>query len=273
MHATDRTPIGIAHLTALDVPPAELVGMAARTGYASVGLRLFAAYPGAPVYSLPPGSAALRDLLDRLDATGVRVHDIETITLDAEFSLDGVSQVFESGAALGARRVTVSGDDPDAGRLVANYAALCDLAAPFGLGVDIENLGWRRVATFADALALAQAAARPNAGVLVDALHFFRNGGRPADLAAVPPGLLRCAQLCDAPAAAPTTRDGLVAEARGGRMAPGAGALDLRALVASLPEGTALSLEVPTGEGLPAETLLARLMAATRAFLSAGPPG
>ena len=45
------------------------------------------------------------------------------------------------------------------------------------MAVDLENMGWRPVRTFSDSLAVVEAAGAKNAGVLVDALHFYRNGG------------------------------------------------------------------------------------------------
>ena len=49
-----------------------------------------------------------------------------------------------SAAALGACRLSVCGDDPEQSRLVANFAGLCDLAAEFGIGVDLECMAWRQ---------------------------------------------------------------------------------------------------------------------------------
>ena len=62
-------PLGLAHFTALEVPPLDLVDLAADIGYAAIGLRLIPAAPGMTFYSLPAGSAALRDLRHRLDDT------------------------------------------------------------------------------------------------------------------------------------------------------------------------------------------------------------
>jgi hypothetical protein len=47
-------------------------------------------------------------------------------------------------------------------------------------------------------IGVVRAAARPNAGKLVDALHLARTGGVPADVLTAPAGLIRSAQLCDA---------------------------------------------------------------------------
>lgn len=260
-------PVGLAHLTALDIPPRAFVELAARTGFQSVGLRLFAAYPGAPVYSLPAGSPALRELRETMAATGVSVFDIETITIDPTFTLEGVAEVFESGREMGARRVTVSGDDPDYVRLVSNFAALCELAHHFDLSIDFENLGWRSVATFGQALELVRTAQQPNAGVLVDALHFFRNGGRLDVLADAPASVIRSVQLCDAPARTPANKEEMVAEARGGRLPPGEGTLDLLGLLATVPPDSALSVEVPMESALPVEARVRHVFDATQALL------
>ena len=55
-------------------------------------------------------------------------------------------------------------------------------------------------------------------------------------------------QLCDAPAQAP---DDLVAEARTRRLLPGAGELDLAALLDALPAGLAYGVEVPLASQRP----------------------
>ena len=51
--------------------------------------------------------------------------------------------------------------------------------------------------------------------------------------------------LCDAPAAPPPS-EGLRTEARGHRLYPGEGRLDLAAFVAAFPPGTPAALEAPS---------------------------
>jgi sugar phosphate isomerase/epimerase len=270
MNTRAQPPLGLAHFTVLEVPPLELVRLAARTGFAFVGLRLHPAFPGAPFYELPTQSAAFRDMRRCLADEGVRVHDIEFVTVDAAFEPEGLQPIIEAAAGLGAQRLSVCGDDPDRSRLVARIAALCDLAAGFGMGVDLECMAWRQVASLPDAVRVMAATGRPNAGVLVDALHLSRTGGTPEDVRAAPRGLLRSAQLCDAPAAIPASRDDIIMEARSRRLPPGEGELPLRELLTALPPDAAISLEVPMATPEPAAERARRLHDAARRLFARG---
>lgn len=266
-------PLGLAHFTVLEVPPLDLVSLAAGIGYASIGLRLYPAFPGAPFYELPAGTARSQQMRSRLRDEGIQVHDIEFVTIDADFSAARLEGVLEAAGALGARRVSVCGDDPDRSRLTANFASLCDLAAQYVLGVDLECMAWRQVASFADALEVVSAANRHNGGLLVDALHLSRSGGSPMDLRTAPATLISSAQLCDAVASRPTTQEALIKEARSGRLPPGQGALPLRELLAELPGGTALSVEVPlSGSADPQQHARDNFLAAQRLFASLRQP-
>lgn len=60
--------------------------------------------------------------------------------------------------------------DPDRGRLIDRFGALCDLAAPFGLTIDIEFFPWTDVPNLSQAAAVVAAVDRTNSGILVDAL-------------------------------------------------------------------------------------------------------
>lgn len=261
-------PLGLAHFTVLEVPPLELVALAARTGHASIGLRQVQGAPGTPYYEVPAGSTTLAELRRRLAGEGIRLHDVEIVTIGTDFDPASLVPVLESSAELGAGHLSVCADDPDRARLVDRFAALCDLAAGFGIGVDLEWMGWRAVRTLADALDVVTRAGRPNARILVDALHLARNGGTPADIARVPPGLIRSVQLCDAGPKAPTTVDDIIREARSGRLPPGEGVLPLADLLAALPAGANLSLEVPMGTAEAAEARATRVYAATMALLT-----
>lgn len=263
------TVLGLAHLTALDLPPTELVKEAGRAGFRSVGLRLHPAMAGGAAYPARIGSCAYRELHAVLAGEGVRLHEVEFIPLVPEIDVPSLAGVLETGARLGAAAVTVSGDDPDAARLGASFAALCDLAAEFGLRADLEFMRWRAVGTLAQALAVLRQADKPNGAILVDALHLNRSGGQPGDLRDVPACFLRAAQLCDAAPAMPAP-EAVIAEAREGRLLPGEGGLPLPALLAALPADVALSVETPV-RGLDAKARIAAAYAATRRLLQGLP--
>jgi len=256
--------LGIAHFTVLEVPPAELVTLAARIGYGFVGLRLHPAFPGAPFYEIPAGSEAMREMRRRMDGEGVRVHDIEFVVVDAAFVPSDLGAILESAGELGAKRLSICADDPDRGRLIANVAELCDLAADVGMGVDLECMAWREIASLPDAVRVVEAAGRPNGGALVDALHLSRTGGTPDDLRCVSPGIVRTAQLCDAPAARPASNEAVIQEARSRRLLPGRGELPLLDLLAALPDHATLSVEVPMPAGASPEAHARRVFDATR---------
>lgn len=261
-------PLGLAHFTCIEVPPPDLVGLAARAGYAAVGLRLHPAFPGAPSYEIPAGSEASRDMQRRLQGEGMRVHDIEFVTIGEDFSAGSLTGVLEAAGALGAKRLSVCGDDSERSRLVANFAALCDLAAPFGIGVDLECMAWRTVSSLPLAVRVVEEAGRPNGGVLVDALHLSRTGGSPQDVREISPERVRSAQLCDARAERPVGDDAVIREARSGRLLPGEGHLPLTELLAALPDHATLSVEVPMAGGEAAEEHARRVLHATRGLLA-----
>ncbi|OLL32547.1 xylose isomerase [Burkholderia sp. SRS-W-2-2016] len=253
-------PLALAHLTALDVEPVQWVRAAARAGFAAVGLRLYPATEGGIAYLSAPGSEAHRALRDTLAGEGLVVHDVEFVPVVPELDPASLSGLFEAAASLGARCVSVSGDDPDSARLAVKLAELAERAQPFGLRIDLEFMRWRHVGSLAQARAVIARAAHSNLALLVDALHLSRSGGTPDDIAALPPAAIGAVQLCDAPALQPETDDDAIREARMNRMAPGAGALPLDALLRAVSPEVALSVEMP----MPSLPLDARLELAYR---------
>jgi len=134
------------------------------------------------------------------------------------------------------------------------------LAAPHGVTVLLEPVSWNPVRSLAQATEVLRAAAQPNAGLLVDALHFHRMGESLDALAALPRPWLSLAHLCDAPAKpAPPTDEARRDEARTARMMPGEGGLDLSAWIGRLPPSAQLSVEIPN------RRQLAELMPSARA--------
>jgi sugar phosphate isomerase/epimerase len=235
----------IAPLTTLALDPPAMILLAAATGYAGVGLRLAPVAAGGIAWPLMHDPALKRQTLARMRETGVEVVDVELVRLTRGFDLAAWPAFLEAGAEVGAKRVIAQGYDPDRSRTIDNYGRLCDLAAPFGLGVDLEFPTWIEVPDFASAVAVVAAADRPNAGVLVDALHFFRGGATPGDLEGLPPAWFRLMQLCDAPAEPPVAPKEVIRFAREARLMPGEGELDLIGLSRALPKDLWVSVEVP----------------------------
>ena len=154
----------------------------------------------------------------------------------------------EVSARLGAKNVLVMSAEPEEARTLERFCELCDRAAVYGLQVGLEFAIYTGVRTLAHAAHVVAQSKRPNASVLIDALHFSRSGGLPAHVASVDPSLLRYAQICDAgpDMPGPTDMSALIREARTGRLLPGEGVLPLADLVAALPEGAPLAIEAPS---------------------------
>lgn len=265
-------PLGLAHLTALQLAPAALVTEAARAGFAAVGLRYIPATSDGPAYPTEVGTEAHRALKRVLAGEGVRVSDIELVQLTPTIDIAALAGRLEAGADLGAVSVIASGDDPDQSRLTAHFAELCQLAASFGMRVDLEFMRWRVIGGLLQAAATVAEAGQTNGAILVDALHLTRSGGEADDLILLPDRWLRAAQLCDASTEPPANERAIIAEAREGRLPPGAGALPLGALLEALPADTSLSVEMPM-PALDARERIATAFNATRHLLEGRPRG
>lgn len=237
-----RAPLSLHHLTALDLAPADLVSLAAELGCSHVGL--FVHLPAQVRARFPlVGDAAGETLVRRrLDETGVRVNNLEVFALAAGTDLAEFRPALERGLRLGARQATVHIHEPDEARAVAAFTAFCDLAADYGLLASLEFTSFAQVRTLAQAVRIVEAAGRENGVIAIDALHFFRNGGQPGQVAALDPGRIGYVQLCDGPRVAPAD---LYAEAVNQRLVPGAGEFPLEQLIGALPSEVLLDVEVP----------------------------
>ncbi len=227
----------LAHLTALSLSPPELVEAAAAAGYRYVGLRLNRVTPQEPHYPLATDPALMRTTKVRLAAAGVEVLDIELARISPQDDPRELQRSLEAGAELGARHVITQLPDPDRARKIDRFALLCEMARPLGLTVDLEFPSWTETPDLGEAARVLRAAAQPNAGILVDVLHFARSGSSVAQLRELPAEWFHFAHVCDAPAAVPATNDGLIHTARFERLFPGEGGIDVHAILDALRRG------------------------------------
>ena len=246
----------LAHLTVLSLAPGEMIGVAARAGYRYVGLRLNRVTSAEPLYPLLTDRALMRDTKARLADTGVGVLDVELARMDPGHDPQSYRTLLEAAVELGARHVITQLPDPVRTRATERFAEICDLAAPLGLGIDLEFPSWTETPNLAEAVRVLRSVERPNAGILVDTLHFDRSNSSRDVLKTLPRRWFRFAHVCDAPREKPATVDGVIHTARAERLFPGDGGIDVRGILECLPPDIPYALEIP-GETLAARVGLA----------------
>jgi sugar phosphate isomerase/epimerase len=264
-------PLSLSYYTAPELSAPESVEVAAETGCRYVGIRLLGGQPRGDSPPIMTDPAVRREMLRRLRDTGVDVLDASTARIVPESAITDFRQFLDVAAELGARHVLASGNDPDASRLSAHFAQLCDAASAYRLTVDIEFVPWMSIASLSIAHRIVAATGRTNLGIVVDALHFDRSGSTLEQLAAIPPGWLHYMQICDAPAGWSADPASLLHAAVKERLFPGDGAIDLVGVLRTLPRGIPLALEIPTetlARTLDARARVSRAVAATRRVLA-----
>jgi sugar phosphate isomerase/epimerase len=251
--------IGLAALTCIELAPPDLVSTAAAAGYDCVGLRLI------PIAGQTLPAFEERELERRMADTGVGVLDVEVFRLEAGTDVAAFEPTLALAARLKASELLAHGADADENRLVETLSRLCELAGRYGLNVNVEPMPWVEVSTVAKARRILDKAARTNAALLVDPIHFFRADNSFDDLKGAP---LRYLQFCDAHHGRPTEVQELMRQARGDRLFPGDGALDLRGLLGALPPGLPACIELPYAKPMPPLERARRALEASRRYLT-----
>lgn len=249
--------LGMDHLTMLDLSPPDFVSVAGEAGFDVAGLRVLAAARDEEPWPMHPDGPMLAETLRRMDETGVSVLDVEVVRLRPDTTRDSYAELLESGAKLGARYITVNGDDPDLGRAAETFATLVADAKPYGLRPLMEAIPYTEVSDLTAAVRIAEGS--DGGGILLDSLHFRRFGASLEVLRDLDRDLLACVQLCDGPLEVPQdlprpkslprgqSTDGtdLQLESRAMRQLPGDGELPLKEFLAALPPELPVSLEAP----------------------------
>jgi sugar phosphate isomerase/epimerase len=266
-------PFSLAHLTMLSVPPPQLVETAARAGYQFVSLRpIPVGAPNEPLYPLGTDRALLARTKAALAATGVGLLDIEVARIIKEAKPRDYLPALSAAAELGGRHVLSSAWCDDRPYILEFFAELCDLAQPFGLTVDLEFVTWSGVRTLDEAVEVVKAANRPNAGVVIDTLHFDRCHAELEKLSSLPREWFHFAQISDAPATYSTEREELIRIGRAERLYLGEGGIDVGSILGRLPQ-VPLSIEIPNVaklESLGAEQYARLCIETARSYLAAG---
>jgi sugar phosphate isomerase/epimerase len=234
----------LAQLGMYELTPPEFVSCAAAAGFDAVGIKLNSNRPDLRNYPIIGDTPMLRETVNRLDDTGVTVSDVTSLRMTEDFDFAEIPPLFESANRLGAKSFVVIGGDADHARTAETFGRLCQLAAPFGLTIDLEFMMYSAIKTLADGLAIVRQADQPNGGILIDCLHLSRAGTAPSTIQDVEKKYLNIMQLCDALAQSPPP-SGLPEEARHNRLPAGQGGLNLAAIMQFLPSDIEVSVEIP----------------------------
>lgn len=256
--------IGLASGVVRDVGPVETIHAAACGGWDMVGL-----WVDPDIWT----DATTEEVLDALAETKLSVIDVEVIRIQPGPLDPKHLRILDVGIDVGAANALVVSQDPDASATAEKFAALCAHVSGKPLRVALEFGLFSEVKTIHAANAILDAVDHPSAALLVDTLHLSRSGSTAADIAATPRHRLTYAQICDAPASGPDPSDGkaILEEALWDRLQVGDGALDVAGMIAALPPGVPLSVEMRSktlNEDLPNPSARSIVTAeATRAFL------
>jgi sugar phosphate isomerase/epimerase len=260
----------IAPTSLQDTTQLEYIDATIAAGYDGIGLRVHRS-PGLPFHPVVGDAALIREMRARLQ--GFEVFDLYSFYLQPDTDVASFAPAMELGASFGARYATVMGADDDWSRQRDNFVKTCDLAKQFDLTCSLEFAVIRPLATLWQTVQLIEEAQR-HAVICIDPLHLARSGGSPADVKALDPKYFPYAQISDGfldpgePNPALFGKLGL-----GKRAMPGEGKLPLREVIAALPPGIPLSVELPHGlapQGTSARDWAKATLESTRNFLAHG---
>ena len=110
--------------------------------------------------------------------------------------------------------------------------------------MSLEFPHWTETGTLAEAARVVRVVNRPNAGNLVDMLHFGRSHSSVNQLAKLPREWFRFAHVCDAAIEVPPTIEGIIRTARDERQFPTRAALP-SARSSRMPQDIPYALEIP----------------------------
>ena len=246
--ANSYTPLySLAHLTLINCTPAELVYIAARAGYDAVSPRFIPMHVQGEFIQSPLDKSQVRAMKTALATTGLKVLDIEIARITEDCDPHEFEAALELGAELGAHHLVMSAwtvRRDDRNFLLDIYAEACNLAAPFGLTVDLEFPSFSRLRTLDEVLDIVRAVDQPNSGILVDTLYLHLSRVDIGELLHVPPQWLHSLQISDCLPGIADTREGMIQLARDARLYPGEGWIDFAGIIERCPPMN-YSIELP----------------------------
>ena len=245
--ATAQPLYSLAHLTLINATAPELIYIAARAGYDAVSPRFIQMNVPGEFAESPVDKQMVHATKTALATTGLKVLDVELARITEDCDPRSFEPACELGGELGAKRMIMSAwttDRTDRNFLIDCYGETCDIAAQYGLSVDLEFPSFSRLRTLDETLDIVRAADRPNGGILVDTLYLHLSRVDLAELLHVPSELLNFLHISDALPGIADTRQGMIQLARDARLYPSEGCIDFKGIIERMPV-VDYSIELP----------------------------
>ena len=236
--ATAQPLYSLAHLTLINATAPELIYIAARAGYDAVSPRFIQMNVPGEFAESPVDKQMVRATKTALATTGLKVLDVELARITEDCDPRSFEPACELGGELGAKRMIMSAwttDRTDRNFLIDCYGETCDIAAQYGLSVDLEFPSFSRLRTLDETLDIVRAADRPNGGILVDTLYLHLSRVDLAELLHVPSELFNFLHISDALPGIADTRQGMIQLARDARLYPSEGCIDFKGIIERMP--------------------------------------
>ncbi|MFC5947463.1 sugar phosphate isomerase/epimerase family protein [Pseudonocardia lutea] len=223
-----ETPLAMGAICFRDRPFDQILAAASASAFPGIGLTV-----GQCLSALERG-ISWDDLPSRIAGAGLRLAEFELVRLCEDGPVAAANRLVEELAlALRPDRVHVAAFRGEAARIADEFAAVCERLAP--VPVAVEFMPYSAVSSLDQARELVGTVAAPNAGIVLDVLHFFRSGGRIEQLDRDLLEAVVCIQLSDV-----VRRPGVrpIDEARHLRTYPGRGSLDIAGFLRAVREAT-----------------------------------
>lgn len=225
--------------------PAEILYNAKQLGFDMVSIRSIPqGVPGESVFDLT-NPVIYQATKQAIDETGLFIHDVDLAAIYENTDVLSWERRLEAAARIGAKSVVSSIWTSNRDIYTKKFATLCDLAAQYGLTVNLEFVTWAEIKGLKDAAYLLKDVDKENARILVDTLHWHRSGVSFDDLSLCDSKWFDLIHICDIAADMPNTLEEIARTGRQERLYAGEGVSPIREIVAAMPKDAILSIEIP----------------------------
>ena len=240
----------ISHLTVLGLTPPELVHMAEKVGFDFVSLRTIKmGLPGEPDYSLENNPALYKATKEALQHSNIKLLDIELARIYDRCDVRQYEKAIEIAAELGGSQLISSLWTPDVNFVIEQVHLLCEIAAQYGITVNVEPVPISHFKTIESVTNVLNAVPLQNKGLLIDMHHFHRASEQLETLSDLPKEWIQFIHLCDAQAKIPASYEEMRRILREERLFLGEGGIDVATILNHLPK-VPLAIELPHKERL-----------------------